>query len=379
MHIQETEIQPTENHITPLAALKMHGHEKILYYHDAPTGLKVIVAIHNTTLGPSLGGTRMYNYHSEEAALSDVLKLSKGMSYKSALAGLDLGGGKAVLVGDPKTLKNEAYFRRYGEFIESLHGAYITGPDVNTNMDDMVHISKQTKHVVGLPVLYGGSGDPSILTAYGTYMGMKAAVKKLYGKDSLLGKKIAVEGVGKVGSILIGYLVKEGAIIYIKDIQKDKIAAVAQSYPVEVIADEKTFYGLDVDIYAPCALGATINNLTIEQFNCKAIVGAANNQLADEPSNAKTLLEKNILYAPDFLVNAGGVINVHTEYYGTYNAELAHQKVEDIYHTCLNIWTASGEEKISAHEVAVRLAEERIASVKKADISVRKGGSIGCR
>lgn len=365
MKITESTL-PSQGTTKPLEALMLNNHERIIYHYDENTGLKVIVAVHNTVLGPALGGARMWNYANEEEALVDVLRLSRGMTYKSAVAGLDLGGGKAVLIGDPNQLKNEAYLRKYGQFIESLQGIYVTAPDVNTNIDDMVHIAKETEYVVGLPATHKGSGDPSVLTAYGTYMSIKAAAKQVYGNDSLAGKKIGIQGLGKVGALLVEYLSKEGSQIYVTDVISDRMATIGRAYQVQAIQDAEAFYDLDMDIYAPCALGATINDQSISRLKCKAIVGAANNQLADEHKHGRMLLEKGIVYAPDFLVNAGGVINAHTEYYGGYNEALAYQQVENIYATCLEILQISAQTNKPSQEVAMHLAEQRIQAIKNA-------------
>jgi leucine dehydrogenase len=360
-------IHPLSQQIqSPLAALITHQHEKIIYHHDPTTGLKAIVAIHNTILGPALGGARMWDYANEAEALQDVLRLSKGMTYKSALAGLDLGGGKAVLLGNVHQLKTEAYLRKYGQFVESLQGMYITAPDVNTTIDDMVQIAKNTSHVVGLPTLYGGSGDPSPLTAYGVYMALKAVAKQVYGTDSLAGRKLAIEGIGKVGTSLIASLAKEGAHIYVTDILSDRLQAIAKAYKVQVVEDLAAFYDLDMDIYVPCALGATIHDETIARLKCVAIAGAANNQLADEAKHGAMLSQKGIRYVPDFVVNAGGVINAHTEFYGCYNQTLAQQQVEKIYDTCVAILQASAQSNLPTQEVAIRIAEERIQSIQAA-------------
>jgi leucine dehydrogenase len=356
----------SQDKIHPFEKMLQHSHERLIYHHDADTDLKAIVAIHDTTLGPSLGGARMWNYTNEEEALRDVLKLSRGMTYKSSLAGLDLGGGKAVLIGNPHKLKNEAYLRKYGQFIESLHGLYITAPDVNTNISDMVHIAKETKYVVGLPATHQGSDDPSVLTAYGTYMGIKAVAKHVTGNDTLADKKIGIEGVGKVGRALVDFLAKEGAEIYVTDIVLDSIIPLAKLPKVHVIQDPNTFYDLDMDIHAPCALGGTINDATIARLKCYGIAGAANNQLADEKQHGNMLVQKGIIYAPDFLVNAGGVINVHTEYYGGYNKALAYQQVEAIYTTCLDILRMAAETNTPAQDVAIQLAKQRIVAIKQA-------------
>ena len=355
----------TSKPTTPLEQIIANKHEKVIYCYDEPTGLKAIVAIHNTVLGPALGGVRIWNYAQEEDALVDVLRLSRGMTYKAAIAGLDLGGGKAVLIGDASKIKTEAHLRKYGKFIEELNGSYITAPDVNTTMHDMVHIAKETQYVVGLPSLQEGRGDPSPLTAYGTYMGLKAAAQKAYGSDSLQGKKIGVEGVGKVGSSLVSHLCKENAAVYVTDIDPTRLAAVAKQYSVQPIQPD-VFYGLEMDIYAPCALGATINDQTIQRLKCQIIAGAANNQLADETQHGRMLLEKGIIYAPDFLISAGGVINVHTEFYGSYNLELAYQQVEQIYEICLDILNKSAQEHTPSQEVAMCLAEQRINALRNA-------------
>lgn len=356
----------SQDTIKPFENLQQHDHDKLIYHYDANTGLKAIVAIHDTTLGPALGGARMWDYTNEDQALKDVLKLSRGMTYKSSLAGLDFGGAKAVLIGDPHQIKSEAYLRKYGQFIESLQGLYITAPDVNTNIGDMVHIAKETKYVVGLPTTHKGSDDPSLLTAYGTYLSIKAVVKQICGNDSLVGKKIGIEGVGKVGSALIDLLAKEDAEIYVTDIVLDRINTITKTHKVHVVQDAGAFYDLDMDIYTPCALGASINDDTISRLKCYAIAGAANNQLADEKTHGEMLIKKGIVYVPDFLANAGGVINVHTEYYGGYNKALAYQQVEHIYTTCLEVLRTSAQTSTPSQEVAMQLAKQRILDIKNA-------------
>ncbi len=336
-------------------------HEQLVICHDEATGLKALIGIHNTTLGPALGGTRMWPYATEEEAITDVLRLSRGMTFKNALAGLNLGGGKAVILGDPK-LKNEAFLRRFGRFVQSLGGRYITAEDVNMKTSDMEYIAMETKHVTGLPQLKGGSGDPSPVTAFGTYMGMKAAAKKAFGSDSLNGRRIAVQGVGQVGKYLIEYLVKEGAEILVTDIFEDKlkqIAAATGALPV----DPNIIYDLEVDIYSPCALGATINDKTIDRLKCAVVAGGANNQLKDEAKHGRILMEKGIVYAPDFLINAGGVINVGAEYFGDYHKETVYGQTERIYDTCLGILEKSEKEHIPAQQAAIETAKARIAAV----------------
>jgi leucine dehydrogenase len=338
-------------------------HEQLVICHDEPTGLKALIAIHNTTLGPALGGTRMWPYASEAEAITDVLRLSRGMTFKNALAGLNLGGGKAVILGDPN-LKNEAYLRRFGRFVQSLNGKYITAEDVNMNTSDMEYIGMETRNVTGMPETKGGGGDPSPVTAYGTYMGIKAAAKKAFGSDSLVGKKIAVQGVGHVGRHLIDYLIKEKAQVFVTDIFEDKLKAAAKETGAQAV-DPNLIYDLDMDIYSPCALGASVNDQTIERLKCAVIAGAANNQLQDESKHGKILIEKGIVYAPDFLINAGGVINVAAEYFGDYNREMVYKQTEKIYDTCLSIFDKSEKEKIPVQQAAIESAKARIESIAK--------------
>ena len=336
-------------------------HEQLVVCHDQFTGLKALIAIHNTVLGPALGGTRMWPYASEEEAITDVLRLSRGMTFKNSLAGLNLGGGKAVIIGDPK-LKNEAFLRRFGRFVESLGGRYVTAEDVNMKTSDMEYISMETRHVTGLPQLKGGAGDPSPVTAFGVYMGIKAAAKKAFGSDSLNGKKIGVQGVGQVGKHLIDYLVKEGAEIMITDIFEDRLKEIANASGATVV-DPNVIYDIPMDIYAPCALGATINDQTISRLKCAIVAGAANNQLKDEAKHGKILMDNGIVYAPDFLINAGGVINVAAEYYGDYHEETVFSQTEKIYDTCLGILNKSEKENIPAQQAAIEVAKARIEAM----------------
>ena len=351
--MMKNEIDISENPI--ISQMSTMGHDQILFCSDNETGLKAIIAIHDTTLGPALGGTRMWVYNNELEALHDVLRLSRGMTYKNAISNLALGGGKAVIIGDSKTMKSEALFRRFGKFVDSLAGNYITAEDVGISPSDMVWVSKETKHVVGLP---GKSGDPSPVTAFGTYMGMKACSKLRYGSDSLEGKKILVQGVGHVGEYLVDYLSKEGAEIFISDIHEDTISRISQSYGATHI-DLNDVYDVAMDIYAPCALGGTLNDDTISRLKCGIVAGAANNQLKDENIHGKALLEKDILYAPDFAVNAGGVINCFSEVEGL-SSEWALKKAEDIYHTIFDIVKRSKDENIPSHIIAMEMAQEKI-------------------
>jgi len=306
MEVEEVS-QSTKNGL--LRQMFENGHEQVVFCNDKATGLKAIIGIHNTILGPALGGTRMWNYATEEEALTDVLRLSRGMTLKASISGLNLGGGKAVIIGDSRKLKSEALMRRFGKFVNSLNGKYITAEDVGMNPIDMLNISRHTKHVVGIPESYGGGGDPSPVTAYGVYLGMKASAKKVYGNDSLTGKKILVQGAGHVGSYLIDYLIKENANVLVVDIFEDKLEAIKQKNPkVEIVAPEKLF-NTNMDIYSPCALGGTLHPNTIARLKCKIVAGAANNQLLEEQRDGDLLTQNGILYAPDFLINAGGLIN----------------------------------------------------------------------
>lgn len=340
-----------------LAPMHSMGHEHILFCNDKATGLKAIIAVHNTVLGPALGGTRMWMYQNEQEALTDVLRLSRGMTYKNAISQLNLGGGKAVIIGDAKSMKSEALFRRFGQFVNTLAGSYITAEDVGISPEDMVHVSKETKHVVGLP---GKSGDPSPVTAYGVYMGMKAAAKHQYGSDSLVGKKIAVQGIGHVGAYLVSHLVAEGAQVTITDINEAALQALSAKQGVAVVGVNE-IYDVDMDIYAPCALGATVNDDTLTRLKCGIIAGAANNQLKDEAKHGQILMDRGIIYAPDFALNAGGVINCFSEVEGL-SLEWAKQKAAEIYTTIDSILSRSKQEGVPSYKIANLMAEERIQS-----------------
>jgi len=346
-----------------LNQMSLFNHEQLVFCNDNNVGLKAIIGIHNTVLGPALGGTRMWNYASEQDALVDVLRLSRGMTYKSAVAGINLGGGKAVIIGDPKKIKTEALLRSFGKFIDNLGGKYITAEDVSMNSRDMEIIHMETDYVTGLPESMGGSGDPSPVTAMGVWMGMKASAKKVFGNESLTGKKVIVQGLGNVGRHLIEYLDKEKAELLVFDIDEEKIKAVANQYKVKVLSAQE-LYSVDADIYAPCALGATVNSQTLEQLKVKIICGSANNQLADEEIHGKMVEEKGILYAPDFVVNAGGIINVYYELEG-YNRERALAHAERIYDTTIKIFEIAEKEKIPTYLAANKLAEDRINAIAK--------------
>lgn len=343
--------------------LSFDNHEQIVFCNDKDTGLKAIIGIHNSVLGPALGGTRMWNYANEWEALNDVLRLSRGMTYKSAITGLDLGGGKAVIIGDSKTQKTPALMRKFGEFVHSLSGRYITAEDVGMETSDMDLVNDVTPYVSGISESRGGAGNPSPNTAYGVYMGMKAAAKQQFGTDNLVGKKILVQGIGHVGEILVSYLVKDGALVQIADLNESRLQEVAKKYGVELFTGSDV-YAAEVDIYAPCALGATINDDTIYKLKAKVIAGAANNQLADENRHGLILQERGILYAPDFLINAGGIITVNSEI-AKYDKATIKLKTENIYNTTLEIFDYSIKNNLTPQKAATTIAENRIAARKK--------------
>jgi leucine dehydrogenase len=340
--------------------LTEHDYEQLVFCQDKSSGLKAIIAIHNTILGPGLGGTRMYAYSNDEAAITDVLRLSRGMTYKAAISGLNLGGAKAVIVGDPKKLKSEALMRKFGRFIENLNGKYITAEDVGTTTRDMEYVKMETDSVVGLPEIMGGGGDPSPMTAYGVYLGMKASSKEVYGSDSLEGRRILVEGIGKVGRYLVDLLKQEGAVILAADISDENLAYAVQEGAIPVVLDDVP--EADMEIYSPCALGATLNSFSIPQFKCSIVAGAANNQLEDENIHGQMLVDRGILYAPDFLINAGGLINVYTELHG-YNKNIAKASTEKIYEVTQQIIRTAKDQNIPTYRAANLLAEKRIRDI----------------
>jgi len=340
------------------------NHEQVVFCNDNETGLKAIIGIHNTVLGPALGGCRIWNYASEAEALNDVLRLSRGMTYKNAISGLNLGGGKAVIIGDSRTIKSTALIQRFARFVNDLGGKYITAEDVGVNTGDIETMFGITPHVSGKPQHLGGGGDPSVFTAYGVFLGMKAAAKKAFGTDSLAGKRIAVQGVGHVGSILLDHLKKEGAVLFVSDFFEDKAIAAAAKFGATLVGLDE-IYDLDIDIYAPCALGATLNTDTISRLKCVVVAGAANNQLKDEVVHGNQLKNKGIIYAPDFLINAGGVINVYQEVIG-YDEKAAYTSVEKIFDFTTNIINLAEKEGITTHQAALQTAEARIAAAKAA-------------
>lgn len=364
--MQSTTMEPSEAHkiddqFPIFSQLQSYEHEQIVICSEPTIGLKAIIAIHDTTLGPALGGTRMWNYENEQEALRDVLRLSRGMTYKAAISGLNLGGGKAVIIGDPREDKNEQLFRAFGRYVDSLGGRYITAEDVGIDVKDMEWVNMETKYVTGTPKATGGSGDPSPVTAYGVYMGIKASAKKAYGSDSLEGKRIAIQGAGHVSSYLAKLLSKENADLYICDIYQEKAEKVADETGAEVV-DPDDIYGLDVDIFSPCALGGVVNDDTIPQFKCDIIAGGANNVLDEEDKHGNILLDEGIIYAPDYVINAGGLINVASELEG-YNEERAHDKASRIYDTILDILNYSEDNNTPTYAASNILAEKRIENV----------------
>lgn len=341
---------------------KYGGHEEVLFCHDASVGLKAIIAIHNTALGPALGGTRMWNYKSEEDALVDVLRLSKGMTYKAAAAGLNLGGGKAVIIGDPSKDKTEGLFRAFGHFVNSLNGKYITAEDVGTGVQDMEYVYMETPWVTGIPKDFGGSGDPSPYTAHGVLMGIKAAAQEKLGSDNLKGMRIAVQGLGNVGSNLVKYLTENGAIVTVADINQKRVADHVNTYGVKAVSADQILFE-ECEILAPCALGAVINDQTISKLKCKAVAGGANNQLA-ESKHGDQLRELGILYAPDYVVNAGGLMNVFVELEG-YSPDRAFEKTRKVYDNVMQVFQIAKRDHVGTHTAADRLAEERIETIGK--------------
>ncbi len=340
------------------------GHEKVLLCSNPDVGLRAIIAVHSTVLGPGLGGVRMWPFKSYEEALTDVLRLSRGMTYKAAAAGLNLGGGKAVILGDSKSDKSEALFRSFGRYVESLGGDYITAEDVGTDMEDMEIILSETRWVTGVSPAHGGSGDPSPVTAYGLLQGIKAAVKWKFGDPALEGRSVAVQGLGSVGRYLVQYLHEEGAKTFGTDLDSEKVEECAEKFDLEPVASDE-IARVDCDIFAPCALGAVLNEKSIPELRCKIVAGAANNQLDDEHRDGQALHERGILYAPDFVVNAGGLINVYNELAGEYNQERAVRMTRGIYINLMRVFEISKEKEVPTFTAADHLAEERIETIKK--------------
>jgi len=339
--------------------MAVHRHEQVSYWYDPTSGYRGIIAIHNTSLGPALGGTRFWHYVSDAEALNDVLRLSRGMTYKAAVAGLNLGGGKAVIIGDSSTNNREAIFRAHGRHVESMAGRYITAEDVGTSPGDMALVLKETSHVVGLQ---GRSGDPSPVTAWGTFRATQACLKFLTGSDDVRGKTVAVQGVGHVGYFLCKLLHEHGAQLIASDVDAGRTKRVAAEFNAKVVGAD-AIYGVKADVFAPCALGAVINDDTLKALRAPVICGAANNQLAEE-RHGDELERRGIVYAPDYVANAGGLINVNAEIEG-WSLERSHQKAGEIYETVLRVLEIARDEGIPSYRAADRLAEERVAEVER--------------
>jgi valine dehydrogenase (NAD+) len=338
------------------------GHEQVVFCQDRQTGLKAIIGIYSTALGPALGGTRFYPYADEQAALVDVLNLSRGMAYKNALAGLDLGGGKAVIWGDPAQVKSEGLLRAYGRFVESLHGRYYTACDVGTYVPDMDVIARETRYVTGRSVEHGGAGDSSILTAWGVFQGMRAAAEHTWGTPTLAGRRVGIAGLGKVGKYLAGHLIEDGASVVATDVNEAARSWARTTYPqIDLVADTQALITGDLDVYAPCALGGALDDDTVAVLRAKVVTGAANNQLA-HPGIEKLLEERGILYTPDYVVNAGGVIQVADEIEG-FNFERAKLRATRIFDTTGQILRLADDEGVPPAVAADRLAERRMAEV----------------
>lgn len=338
------------------------GHEEVVFFHHKASGLRAIVAIHNTTLGPALGGLRMWPYGSEDAAIKDVLRLSRGMTYKAAVAGLNLGGGKAVLIGDPEKDKSEALFRALGRFIGSLGGRYITAEDVGTTVEDMEYIFQETDRVVGVHPVHGGSGDPSPFTAHGTLEGIRACVNRRFGHTDLGKLSFAVQGVGSVGGKLAVLLRDTGAKVFASDLNADRVQQLADQHGIEPVPMNE-IYDVDANVFAPCALGGIINGDTVPRLRCAIVAGSANNQLESEEWGTE-LENRDILYAPDYAINSGGLINVALELQG-YDRQRAYQAIETIYTNVSNIFRIAERDGISSWQAANRLAEERIHQIAR--------------
>lgn len=339
--------------------MEEHDYEQLVFCQDKATGLKAIIAIHDTTLGPALGGTRIWDYETEEEAIIDALRLARGMTLKNSAAGLNLGGGKTVIMGDPAKIKSEAFFRSFGRYVEGLSGRYITAEDMNSTTQDMAWINDETDYVVGLE---GKSGNPSPVTAYGVFRGIEAACNEVFGSDDLTGKVVAIQGAGAVGYTVCKHLHEAGAKLIVTDIRKDSIQRIVDDFGATAVEPDE-IYSVECDVFAPCAMGAILNDFTIDKLKCKIVGGSANNQLAED-KHAKMLEERGILYVPDFVINGGGVINVYEELKG-YNEKRALSRAGAIYDTCKKIFAIAKEEGITTAEAADRMANQRIESMAR--------------
>ncbi|GAB4134529.1 MAG: leucine dehydrogenase [Ignavibacteriales bacterium] len=353
--------------------LSENGHEQLVYCLNEEAGLKAIIAIHDTTLGPALGGTRMLNYVSETDAINDALRLSKAMTYKAAVAGLNFGGGKAVILKNDNLENKELLFRTFGKFVDGLGGRFIAAEDMGTDVKDMEFVRMETKYVTGISKAIGGSGDPTPVTAYGVYVGMKACAKEKWGNESLRGRKIAIQGAGQVARHLSEYLFNEGAELFVADIDNNKIKRLLEMIKATVVSPEE-IYEVDAEIFSPCAIGGVINEHSISKLKCEIIAGGANNQLQDENNDGKLLLDKNILYAPDYVINAGGLINVANELEG-YRQDRAMKQAENIFNILTRVFSLSKSKNIPTNQASAHIAEERLKSISKIR-NIYSGSSI---
>lgn len=346
-----------------LAQLSSLGHKKVVFCHDESTGLKAIIAIHDTTLGPALGGVRMWNYDTEQEALEDVLRLSKGLTYKAAVAGLNVGGGAAVIIGDSRKHKTEALMRCFGRHIKNLNGEFIAGEDLGTSVRDMEYIRMETKYVTGVPESLGGAGNPAPFSAKGVFLGIKACVKEKFGSDELAGRTVLVQGLGNVGEHLVKLLRAENVEVFVSDINIELMQMVAKKYKAKAMEADKIF-STSADVYAPCALGATVNDRTLKTMKFAIIAGSANNQLANENIHGQALHDMGILYAPDFLINAGGIISCYSELTG-FSKKRTEQLTENIYDATREVIKLSKTKNIPTNLAAAEIAEKRIDDIRK--------------
>jgi leucine dehydrogenase len=337
-----------------------HAHEQVSYWYDPASGYRGIIAIHSTALGPGLGGTRVWNYATDAEALVDVLRLARGMTYKAAVAGLDLGGGKAVILGQPSPRDREAVFRAHGRHVESLGGRYLTAEDVGTSPADMAQVARETRYVTGLP---GRSGDPSPVTAFGVFRAMQGGAKFVWGTDGLAGRTVAVQGVGHVGYALCALLHQDGARLVVTDVDPARVKRVVADFGARAVAPD-AIYRVEADVFAPCALGAVLNDATLAVLHVVLICGAANNVLAEE-RHGEQVERRGIAYVPDYVANAGGIINIYQEVAG-WTAEQSRAKADEIYHTALRVLAIAREQRIPSFRAADRLAQDRLAAAEKA-------------
>lgn len=342
--------------------MERHGHEQLVVCHEPSVGLKALIAIHDTTLGPACGGVRVWPHATEDDGLMDVLRLARAMTYKSAVAGLPLGGGKALIMADPRTEKSEALLRAFGRFVDTLGGRYVTTEDVGMTPEDLAHVAQETEHVVGLPLSMGGSGDTSVMTGLGVYLGMKACAKAVWGADSLEGRVVAIQGIGNVGSHTAEHLLEEGARLIVTD-TNDQARERARGLGATVVEPD-AIYDAECDVFSPCALGGVLNGETIPRLKCSIVAGGANNQLLDERADGERLQGRGVLYAPDYVINAGGIINVAHEMDGVYRSDRARQVTERIYDTTERVIAESRRDEVPTNVAADRIAERRIEEVR---------------